>query len=197
VTPRERWTAFDRPYAPRLAVEGGVRVAKPGSVSTHEATRLVALLDRRTTSGIASRARTYARAGQVVEVRIVDGTASAAIQGSDAEPYAVALGHEDGGVEATCSCPYGCDAVDWCKHAAALAYVVAHLVETDPSMAAGWLGQPPVPDRTDRAPDAEAVAAEGADAQVLAALVARLRTRRPAVDGGAQWAAAIEVLPLP
>jgi hypothetical protein len=218
VTPRDRWLSFDRPYAPRIAVDGGVRVARPGAVTSDAASRLVALIERRTTQGIGSRGRTYARAGQVVEVRIVDGSASAAIQGSDAEPYAVALEHEnDGAVEARCSCPYGCDALEWCKHAAALAYVVAHLVDTDRTMATAWLGadgdQGPVAgDPVAGDPVAGEPAAGGspsapsagtpkspADPTVeqVAALVTRLRAPRTAVDGPAQWAAAIDVLRLP
>jgi len=42
VTPRrDRWTDFDRPYAPPVAVEGGVRVAKPRAVRSQAAARLV------------------------------------------------------------------------------------------------------------------------------------------------------------
>jgi hypothetical protein len=216
VTPRrDRWADFDRPYAPPVAVEGGVRVAKPGAVRSQAAARLVVLAEGRTTPGIGSRGRTYARKGQVVEVRVVAGTASAAIQGSDAEPYSVALTHEDGTVEAQCSCPYGCDAVEWCKHAAALAYVVAHLVDTDPGLGAAWSGAAPAsggPGASGDASPADAgepapgvAGASSAARRSLPALppqevarrVTALRADRPAVGAAARWAAAAEVLPLP
>lgn len=224
MSPRERtpWQAFDRPSARRLAVEGGVRVARPGAVRGAAAQRLVAAVRDRTTSGIGSRGRTYARAGQVVEVRIEDGTASAAVQGSDDAPYAVALHHErDGDVEGECSCPYGCDAVDWCKHAAALGYVVAHLVDTEPGLARAWggpwAGRPDdvadvadvsdVSDEADGSDGSDAAdaadgadAGDAADADAARAGLDRLRAAlqgRAAVDAGAAWAAAVEVVPLP
>ena len=45
-------------------------------------------------------------------------------------------------VAADCTCPYGCD-YDWCKHAAALAYVAAFLLDRDPDVRAVWTGQEP------------------------------------------------------
>jgi hypothetical protein len=95
-------------------------------------------------AGILSRARTYARAGQVVEIRVEPGEITAQVQGSAEEPYQVALravtisGSQR--TDASCDCPYGCD-FGWCKHAAALAYVAAHLLETDLACRATWLGE--------------------------------------------------------
>ncbi len=208
MTPRrDRWVDFDRPYAPRRAVEGGVAVSRPGKVTSAEPARLVALAEGRTTSGIASRGRTYARAGQVVEVRLDGGTASAAIQGSDAAPYAVSLVHgSDGAVEATCTCPYGCDAVEWCKHAAALAYVVAHLVDADARLAAEWAGDGAAHDAAaGRAATTPSTGGTTGTASVpgtlgpeeAADLVRALRTPPAPVDARAQWRAAVEVLALP
>lgn len=96
--------------------------------------------------GILSRARNYARLGQVVSVRVAPGEFTAAIQGTAEEPYSVALravtisGSQR--TDASCDCPYGCD-LGWCKHAAALAYVAAHLLDTDPRCRATWTGEGP------------------------------------------------------
>ncbi len=187
---RERWFDGDRPYAPRISVEGGARVARPGSVTTPAAFALVEAAVRRTSPGIGSRARTYARQGQVVELRVEDGAATAAVQGSDAEPYAVGLVRSaDGDVEASCSCPYGCDAVEWCKHAAALAYVVADLVDRDAGVADRWLGagSGDEADEDDTAPDP-------AEVEALAASLEAVAGPPPAAQ---RWAAAFEVLPPP
>lgn len=197
------WTDFDRPSAPRRAVAGGVKVPRSWKPQGEEAVRLEMVSEGRTTPGIGSRGRTYARAGQVVEVRVGDRGATAAIQGSDDAPYTVSLAREpDGDVEATCTCPYGCDAVEWCKHAAALAFVVAHLVDTDAGLAAAWSGT------TAPAVAGGAAAATHAPAALVpsvlpaagrAALVTALRSApEPGpVDARAQWRAALEVVPLP
>ena len=201
------WMDFSTPAAPRREVAGGVAVPRTWKPSTDEGVRLVVTAEGRTTPGIASRGRTYARAGQVVEVRVDAGVASAAIQGSDAAPYAVSLTRlADGDVEATCTCPYGCDDVEWCKHAAALAVVVAHLVESAPDVAVAWAGNGT--DEPDRSDGAGPVAGHGGPADhggtqrgaVLPhdapALVEALRTPVRPVDARAQWTAALEVLPL-
>lgn len=198
------WMDFSTPAAPRREVAGGVAVPRTWKPSSPESVRLVVTVEGRTTPGIASRGRTYARAGQVVEVRVDAGVASAAVQGSDAAPYAVSLARlADGDTEATCTCPYGCDDVEWCKHAAALAVVVAHLVETAPDVAAAWTG---ADDGT--ATDGTGTAGRGTPGQgrstgaglppdEAAALVAALRAPVPPVDARERWAAALDVLPLP
>jgi hypothetical protein len=198
------WTDFDRPAAPRRAVAGGVKVPRSWKPQGEEAARLEVVSEGRTTPGIGSRGRTYARAGQVVEVRVGDRGATAAIQGSDDAPYTVSLTREpDGDVEATCTCPYGCDAVEWCKHAAALAFVVAHLVDTDAGLAAAWSGTAPVAAEVGPATGGTAAApVTSAAPSVLdtterAALVAALRPHPRPVDARAQWRAAAEVVPLP
>ncbi|WP_088288013.1 SWIM zinc finger domain-containing protein [Kineosporia sp. A_224] len=205
------WTDFDRPSAPRRAVAGGVKVPRSWKPQGEEAARLEVVSEGRTTPGIGSRGRTYARAGQVVEVRVGDRGATAAIQGSDDAPYTVSLTRQpEGDVEATCTCPYGCDAVEWCKHAAALAFVVAHLVDTDAGLAAAWSGTPAAavtgaatatthasgaPVRPAPAPSAPAASVLPAAGR--AALVAALRPAPAPVDARAQWRAALEVVPLP
>ncbi len=221
------WSSFERPSGPRRAVAGGVKVPRSWKPSGEEAVRLEVVSEGRTTPGIGQRGRAYARAGQVVEVRLATGGATAAIQGSDDEPYAVSLAREaDGDVQATCTCPYGCDAVEWCKHAAALAFVVAHLVDTDAGLAATWSGaagpasggpggaaDDDTDDDTEDDTDDDGRAARGSgrgsgrasrgpsraglpDAD-RAALVAALRSPAPAVDARAQWRSAAEVVPLP
>ncbi|WP_088320381.1 SWIM zinc finger domain-containing protein [Kineosporia sp. R_H_3] len=201
--PRD-WTDFDRPSAPRRAVAGGVKVPRSWKPQGEEAARLEVVSVGRTTPGIGSRGRTYARAGQVVEVRVERRGATAAIQGSDDAPYTVSLTREpDGDVEATCTCPYGCDAVEWCKHAAALAFVVAHLVDTDAGLAAAWSGDAPVTAEAGTARSgAPPAAVTSAAPSVLpaaerTALVAALRPRPRPVDARAQWRAAAETVPLP
>lgn len=171
---------------PRLGVEGGVKVARPGKVTDADAVRLVERAVDRTSPAVASRGRTYARAGQVVELRVADGQVSAAIQGTANEPYAVSLSRAaDGTASAVCTCPYGCDEIDWCKHAAALAYVLADLLQREAGIAGAW----------------SAAGGESAgplvDRAELADLVATLRAPLPQVDGAAQWAAASEVCPPP
>jgi hypothetical protein len=142
---RGRWgNYYDVP--PRRAVEGGVVVAKPGRVSDPLAADLVAAADMECAPQILARGRTYARAGQVVAVQAGAQGFSAQIQGTNARPYEVRLDRTTiSGAErvaADCTCPYGCDD-GWCKHAAALAYVAAFLLDRDPTARAAWAGIAP------------------------------------------------------
>ena len=140
-----RWpTYFDS--APRRAVEGGVVVATPGKVSNPLAVELVAAAEIESAPQILARGRTYARAGQVVAVQVEPEGFSAQIQGTGAQPYDVRLDRTmisgSDRVAADCTCPYGCDD-GWCKHAAALAYVAAFLLDRDPEARSEWTGQAP------------------------------------------------------
>lgn len=140
---RGRWdTYYNSP--PRRAVEGGVVVPKPGKVTDPLAVALVAAAEMESDPKILGRGRTYARAGQVVAVQVAEQGFSAKIQGTRARPYEVQLRRTQisgaDRVAATCSCPYGCDD-GWCKHAAALAYVGAFLLERDGTARAAWLGK--------------------------------------------------------
>jgi hypothetical protein len=116
-----------------------------GKVSEPVAADLVAAAEMESAPQILARGRTYARAGQVVAVHVESEGFSAQIQGTGARPYQVRLdrttisGSER--VAADCSCPYGCDD-GWCKHAAALAYVAAFLLDRDPTVRAAWSGAP-------------------------------------------------------
>lgn len=159
---------------PRRDVEGGVAVNRPGRVSDPVAVELVEALPARTTPGVLTRARTYARAGQVVDVTVDAGTARARIQGSDARPYEVELVAEPE-LDADCTCPYGCSTYSWCKHAAALGFVLAHLIERDPRVRARWDGED--------AADLDTV-------EVPADLVDRLLRPVAPVDTVRAWAAA-------
>ncbi len=140
---RGRWDFFDTP--PRRSVEGGVVVAKPGKVGHSLAADLVAAAEMESEPQILARGRTYARAGQVVAVQARHMGFSAQIQGTDARPYQVRLDRTtisgSDRVAADCTCPYGCD-YGWCKHAAALAYVAAFLLDRDPAARAAWTGTP-------------------------------------------------------
>lgn len=128
----------------RLSVEGGVAVPKPGKVAHPDALDLVEAAQMETGAKILARGRTYARAGQVIDVQSEPGAFTARIQGSDPEPYSVRLDRVtisgSDRVAADCDCPYGCD-YGWCKHAAALAYVAAFLIDNDEVVRARWNGE--------------------------------------------------------
>lgn len=121
-------------------------VAKPGKVSDPAAADLVAAAEMESAPQILARGRTYARAGQVVAVHVAPMGFTAQIQGTGAKPYQVRLDRTtisgSQRVAADCTCPYGCDD-GWCKHAAALAYVAAFLLDRDPTAVAAWNGAAP------------------------------------------------------
>ena len=185
MTPRS-WDGGWYEARPRRAVEGGVVVTKPGTVTGELAAEMVAAAEMETSSAILARGRTYARAGQVVALEVEEGRFSAQIQGSASEPYRVSLlrtvisGSDR--IAADCSCPYGCDH-GWCKHAAALAYVAAHLLDTQVATVAAWSG------------DDGAGGAGGA--VVPPAVLATLRSTPPRLEAARLLAAAEELVPHP
>lgn len=91
------------------------------------------------------RGRSYANLGQVRNV-VIDGTSiTARVTGSGNSPYRVALlatSADFQGLRASCSCPYGSHAGNWCKHAVALVYVVAAYLSNVPVVSADG-GAPP------------------------------------------------------
>jgi hypothetical protein len=91
-------------------------------------------------------------------------------------------------VAADCTCPYGCD-YDWCKHAAALAYVAAFLLDRDADVRAVWTGQEPAAGSGSEQPPPPVVL----DTDELEAL----RRPPPQVDALALLAAADAVVPHP
>lgn len=190
MTPR-RWDGPFPPSRPRRAVEGGAAVAKPGRVDGEEAAELVAAAEMETAPQILARGRTYARAGQVVAVRAQEGVFTAEIQGTRAQPYRVSLTRTTisgaDRIAADCTCPYGCD-FGWCKHAAALAYVAAFLVDTQPATATAWGGSVSAAG----GPAAAAVAPPLAPEEVAA-----LRRPLPALHAGQLLAAAAALVPHP
>lgn len=179
---------------PRRSVEGGVAVAKPGKVTTEAALELVAAAEMETDPRILSRGRTYARLGQVVAIQLEEGEFSAEIQGTRAKPYRVRLQRTTisgaDRIAADCSCPYGCD-YGWCKHAAALAYVAAFLVESQPATTAAWSG------RADDAAAAGGTAPAVEVAELTDAELAVLRREAPRLDGNGILAAAAWLVPAP
>lgn len=184
-----RW--LDYSTAKRREVEGGVVVPKPGQVSSAAAKAIVADAQLEASTAILGRARTYARAGQVVSVTVGPQEFTAKIQGSRVQPYSVALravmisGTER--TDATCDCPYGCD-YGWCKHAAALAYVAAQLLDTDPGIESIWTGS----GSGEAAPEAQPELF-----QVPEGLIARLLLPRPQVDAPAMLTRLTTIAPLP
>jgi hypothetical protein len=213
VRSRRRWDFADVP--PRRAVEGGVVVAAPGKVSDPAAADLVAAAQLETEPHILARGRTYARAGQVVAVHVAPKGFTAQIQGTGARPYEVRLDRitisGSDRVAADCTCPYGCDH-DWCKHAAALAYVAAFLLDRDPIARATWAGEAAIDASTGAVepPDAQQPVPPGipgsiADTAVVRAAelmlpaedLATLRTPPPRVDVAQLLAAAEALVPHP
>lgn len=184
--PWQRWQTWEA--KPRIAVTGGVSVARPGKVSNVDAMAIVAFALGHSSSAIPGRARTYARHGQVVGVSIDDESAQAQIQGSDARPYQVGLHRATPTTfVAECSCPYGCTPHSWCKHAVALAYVVAELVDSDAASAARWTGSV----------DPDAATGATALVEVSPELLRRLAVPLPALVEHDLLARAAEVVPLP
>lgn len=168
----------------RRTVDGGVGVAKPGSATSDEGKALVDGAKRLCTSAVATRARTYARHGQVVGVDLGEKTAVATVQGSGDQPYLLSLYRRDfGDYTADCDCPYGCGERYWCKHAVALAFVVADMIDRDPALLARWTGDP--------------LPAQPAGVRVAPDVLARLAAPIPTLDVGAAMAAAAEVAPPP
>jgi hypothetical protein len=184
------WATY-RP-APRKEVEGGVAVGKPGAVTVPAAEDLVAAAVLECEPQILPRGRTYARAGQVMAVAIADGEITGQIQGTGARPYEVRLfrtrisGADR--VGAACTCPYGCDD-GWCKHAAALAYVGAALIDRDAVLRGAWTGEAPQ-GAVDGVVPASAVVVDDA-------VLAVLRSAPPDRDPAQVLAWAAGIVPLP
>lgn len=134
----------DYRQAQRRSVEGGVVVARPGKVSHPVAADLLAAAQMEAGPQFLARGRTYARAGQVMGLTLGEAEITAEIQGTGAKPYRVRLFRTSisgsDRVGADCTCPYGCD-FGWCKHATALAYVAAALLDREAGARARWTGQ--------------------------------------------------------
>lgn len=172
---------------PRRAVAGGVGIATPGRAASAEGLALVEGANRLCTAAVASRARTYARRGQVVGVDFGEKSAVAQVQGSGDEPYFLSLYRRDfGDYTADCDCPYGCGETYWCKHAVALAYVVANLIDRDLAMLLRWTG------------DSDATVAEAAaEVRISLERLAKVRIARPSLDLEQVLAAAADIAPPP
>jgi hypothetical protein len=198
---RGGWGFYDAP--PRRAVEGGVVVAKPGKVDDPSAADLVAAAEMESAPQILARGRTYARAGQVVAVQVEPRGFSAQIQGTGSKPYEVRLDRTtisgSDRVAADCTCPYGCDD-GWCKHAAALAYVAAFLLDRDLTARAAWTGAP-----SSSTPDDAGIPGTIADTAVVPASaltlhpddLATLRNPLPRQDAQDLMAVAESLVPHP
>jgi uncharacterized Zn finger protein len=168
-------------------VSGGVGVSAPGKAESAEGLALVAGANRLCTSAVASRARTYARHGQVVGVDLGEKTAVAQVQGSGDEPYYLSLYRRDfGDYTADCDCPYGCGETYWCKHAVALAYVVANLIDRELTMLLRWTGE-----------SSSAESEQAVVAPIATERLAQIARPRPPVDLERVMAAAAEIAPPP
>lgn len=78
---------------PRLPAKGGIRARSTrGDIGeTWWSRRFIAALQELADAGRLSRGRSYARSGQVMDLRVEPGTVTARVQGSRPQPYAVAL----------------------------------------------------------------------------------------------------------
>ena len=71
---------------------------------------------------IFERGQTYQRSGEVLNLTLRGNTVSAGVQGSDTKPYRVTLTLSEDDLEnADCTCPYGENFGELCKHIAAVA----------------------------------------------------------------------------
>ncbi|MGH4015469.1 MAG: SWIM zinc finger family protein [Pseudonocardiaceae bacterium] len=84
---------FPPPSRPR-AVDSGIKVrSKRGAIAqTWWSERFIEVLESIGIGNRLQRGRSYARAGQVVELRVAAGTVTATVQGSRARPYRVRIG---------------------------------------------------------------------------------------------------------
>jgi uncharacterized Zn finger protein len=86
-----RW--FPPPSRPQV-VDGGIKArSKRGAIAqTWWSERFIEVLESIGIGSRLQRGRTYARAGQVIELRVAAGTVAATVQGSRARPYRVRIG---------------------------------------------------------------------------------------------------------
>jgi uncharacterized Zn finger protein len=90
-------TGWEGPFPPRTRprrVEGGLRARSTrGAIGrSWWSKRFLAVLESFALGGRLTRGRAYARAGQVLALRVAPGTVSATVQGSRAQPYRVTVG---------------------------------------------------------------------------------------------------------
>jgi uncharacterized Zn finger protein len=81
-------------YGRRIAVEGGVAAkSRRGAIGeSWWSGRFLAVLEKLGVGGRLTRGKTYARAGQVIDLAIEPGEVVATVQGSRAEPYRARIG---------------------------------------------------------------------------------------------------------
>jgi len=82
--------------------------------------------------GPTSRARPYARNGSILAMERDETIVSGLVSGSDYDYEIRVHGVTESGPfqpSADCTCPYGAMHGDWCKHAIALAYAIAALLD--------------------------------------------------------------------
>ncbi len=87
------WRNWDRPPAPPRKVSGGIKArSQRGSIArTWWSARFIEVLESIGVGGRLGRGRSYARAGQVMELEVGAGVVSARVQGSRSTPYRVRI----------------------------------------------------------------------------------------------------------
>ena len=96
-------------------------------------------IQRQTTEKVFDRGVNLWQSGMIVSVAKRGESLQAKVAGSDIKPYRVTIQAGEDGVEAKCSCPYGEEWGDWCKHIVAVLLAFAHdEIEEQPSLTE-WL----------------------------------------------------------
>jgi uncharacterized Zn finger protein len=83
-------------------------------------------------AAIFERGSAYRRRGAVLDVAWRGEALHAAVQGSEDEPYRVAVRLRGDRVEAACDCPYGESREGWCKHVVAVLLTALHDADVIP-----------------------------------------------------------------
>jgi uncharacterized Zn finger protein len=163
-------TDWGYPPSRPLPADGIKARTKRGSIGQQWwSRRFIDVLESFGLTGRLSRGRSYARAGQVLDLHVGPGTVTAPVQGSRPVPYRVRIGvqalyraallagempPEIEEVFAGCGVPLfpaslidldmSCSCPDWgmpCKHLAATCYLLAEAFDEDPFLVLAWRGR--------------------------------------------------------
>ena len=92
-------------------------------------------IQEQTTEKVFDRGVNLWQNGMIVSVAKRGESLQARVAGSDIKPYRVTIQPGEEGVEADCTCPYGEEWGDWCKHIVAVLLAYAHdEIQEQPSL---------------------------------------------------------------